>query len=271
MKVLRSVCALGICAGFFANCGVSQGSFHLWVIKEIFSNHDGSVQFVELFTTAPNETALTGHSLVATSDGVVKTFTLDHAVTGSTANKHLLFATVGFGSLTGGVAPDYFPLPNNFINPDAATISIDWAHGFDIATFAGSLLPKDGVNSLTDSNLIFSGADVFVAGVNSPTNFAGAAGSVNVPPLGGDPADLNGDGKVDGEDLADWRAAFALTNDGDIDGDSNSDGDDFLIWQRQLDQPQAVANASTVAEPTSGLLTAIFLAFAAAFRRGRAA
>ncbi len=50
-------------------------------------------------------------------------------------------------------------------------------------------------------------------------------------------ADFNGDGTVDGTDLADWQTGYgsqsALHADGDADGDGDVDGKDFLIWQTQ--------------------------------------
>jgi serralysin len=227
-------------------------AFHLWDIKEVFSNQDGTVQFIELFTTAPGETDLNNHTLTATSDGNAVTYTLDHGLSSATTNKHLLFATAGFAALAGGVAPDYTPLPANFFNPNAASISINFA-GVDTLTFAGSLLPKNGVNSLTDQSP--SGAQNLVAGVNSPTNFAGAAGSINVStPV--ESGDFNSDGAVDGLDLAIWKNGFgvtgtaALESAGNADGDGDVDGRDFLVWQRGNSPPASAALAG-VPEPAS--------------------
>lgn len=157
-----------------------DAAFHQWSIKEIFSNQDGSVQFIELFTSAPAESFLAGHRLEAISDGQVKTFILDRSLPAPTTNKHLLFATAGFSGLAGSVTPDFFPLPPRFFDPSATTIIIDWAFGFDAASISGHAVPTDGIHSLTDANLSFSGPDTFVIGVNSPTNFAGAAGSINL-------------------------------------------------------------------------------------------
>jgi hypothetical protein len=274
MRTLRVACALIAFSNIWAISASSQAAFHLWAIKEIFSNHDGTVQFVELFTAAPGETALNGHTLEATSDGVLKTFTLNHNVAFPTTNKHLLFATAGFGSLAGGVTPDYVPLPANFFNPNAANISISWAHGTDIAAFTGSLLPKDGVNSLTDSNTTPGGPDSFAAGVNSPTNFAGAAGSVNVPPPGASPADFTGDGSVNGADLAAWRTGFgtsvgATMMQGNADGDGDVDAADFLVWQQELGGSPVIASTAAVPEPTAGILATSAALGAASLRRRR--
>jgi hypothetical protein len=227
-------------------------AFHFWDIKEVFSNQDGTVQFIELFTTAGSERFLNNHVITATSDGNVVNFTLDHDLVGSTANKHFLIATAGFAALTGGVAPDFTPLPANFFNPNAASIKIDFVDA-DSITFAGSALPKDGVNSLTDQSP--SGVQNLVAGVNSPTNFAGAAGSINVSaPV--ESGDFNSDGAVDGLDLAIWKNGFGATGTaatkaaGNADGDGDVDGRDFLVWQRG-NSPAASAALAGVPEPAS--------------------
>jgi hypothetical protein len=227
-------------------------AFHFWDIKEVFSNQDGTVQFIELFTTASGETALNNHDLTATSDGNAVTFTLDHDLASATTNKHLLFATAGFAALAGGVAPYYMPLPANFFNPNAASITIDFS-GVDSITFAGSALPKNGVNSLTDQSP--SGVQNLVAGANSPTNFAGAAGSINVStPV--ESGDFNSDGAVNGLDLAIWKSGFGATGTaatkaaGNADGDGDVDGRDFLVWQRGS-SPSVSAAIASIPEPAS--------------------
>ena len=165
---------------FSADC---RAAFHQWEIKEIFTNADGTVQFVEFFTTEPGEIFLNSHNLIVTSDGVTKEFVFNHSLTNPTNNKHFLIATAGFAALAGGVTPDYSPLPTNFFNPNAASIFFDFAHVFDTLTLTGTQIPKDGVNSLTDTDLLSeSGIDNMVVGVNSPTNFAGAVGSINLIP-----------------------------------------------------------------------------------------
>ena len=84
--------------------------------------------------------------------------------------------------------------------------------------------------------------------------------AITPPPAG----DFNGDGDVDGEDLALWRGDFGKTQaglmaDGDDDGDS--DGNDFLIWQRDVGKhATAVAAVSAVPEPAALALATIGLA-----------
>jgi hypothetical protein len=80
----------------------------------------------------------------------------------------------------------------------------------------------------------------------------------NAPPL---TADFDGDGDVDGDDLAVWRGDFADTGAvmADADNDGDADGADFLAWQRELGGGSLAAAASGVPEPP-----AFALAFGAA-------
>jgi hypothetical protein len=76
------------------------------------------------------------------------------------------------------------------------------------------------------------------------------------------PADFNGDGMVDGDDLNAWKIGAGMNGDagkanGDADGDGDVDGSDFLQWQQALgDQlvPTANAIAANVPEPSAALL-----------------
>ncbi len=272
MKNLRRICALMTFTGAISLSAVSEATFHLWDVSEIYSNHDGSVQFIEFFTAIANQQSLNGHTITATSTvgGVptVKTFTFSGNLSlaapnpSSTANTHMLIATAGFGALAGGRTPDYTltftPAGGPFFNPNADTISLDFAHGFDIVTFVGSALPKDGVNSLIEATPS-SPAQNFVSGINSPTNFPNPTppgpGSVNLPPPSSTPGDFTGDNMVTGADLAVWRTNFGATGtpttmQGNADGDGDVDGRDFLIWQRNLSVPGAAA----IPEPASAVL-----------------
>jgi rhamnogalacturonan endolyase len=70
--------------------------------------------------------------------------------------------------------------------------------------------------------------------------------------------DFNGDGAVDGEDLAVWGQTYGQTLDhgtlpGDADGDDRVDGADFLVWQRNQ-SPIGAANALTMSDKNSPFL-----------------
>ena len=262
MRRLRLACCLAACA-LVAPAAPVRGAFHFWEMKEIFTSADGTVQFVEFFTTFSGQEFLSGHTLTANSDGVIKTFTFPAAIPvvfpNTTANKHFIVATDGFGALAGGVTPDYSPLPSNFFDPDATTITFQFANFYDTLVVSGASIPKDGVNSLTDSNTSQGGPDNMTVTLNSPTNFAGAAGSVNVGGPAFDPGDFNESGMVTGADLGNWEAGFGMQgasvehDDGDADDDNDVDGADFLVWQQDL-EAAVVAAGGAVPEPATGWL-----------------
>jgi hypothetical protein len=85
-----------------------------------------------------------------------------------------------------------------------------------------------------------------------------------VPP---GPGDFQGDGDVDGADLALWRSAIGVSYRGDANGDGDSDGADFLIWQRNLGAAGVSGATQTVPEPASWAFAA--LVSACWPRRGR--
>jgi hypothetical protein len=69
--------------------------------------------------------------------------------------------------------------------------------------------------------------------------------------------DFDGDGDVDGNDLAIWTGDFgaagnATRDQGDADGDMDVDGADFLAWQRQLGSGSAPPTAA-VPEPSTSV------------------
>ena len=271
---IRRICALIALAGAGSTAAISQASFHEWDIKEIFTSADGSVQFIELFTNVSGQGFLNGHTLTANSDGAIVTYTFSGNLAGSTANRHLLLATANFGAIAGGVAQNYAALPSNFFNPSATNITFDFAHLFDVVTVAGSSIPKDGVNSLTDSSVL-TPQTTLLAGVNSPTNFAGATGSVNLGGATPIPGDFTGNGVVDGADLAVWRTNFAAagaptTMQGNADADADVDGRDFLIWQRNAAAAPATATALAIPEPASAMLAALAAGALTLHRRRRA-
>jgi hypothetical protein len=69
------------------------------------------------------------------------------------------------------------------------------------------------------------------------------------------PADFNGDGRVDGADLTEWRGDFGPSADSDADGDGDSDGNDFLLWQQQVGSGVPATSAvASIPEPTGALL-----------------
>jgi hypothetical protein len=140
----------------------AAASFHLFAINEIYSNADGTVQFLEMTALANGQGLINGHSLTSTNgSGVTYSVTLTASLPDDTAGHRVLFATQGFASL-GIVTPDYI-LPDNFFFPAGGTVN--WGEGSDIWTYPA--LPIDGTRSLNRDGS---------TATNSPRNFAGTPG-----------------------------------------------------------------------------------------------
>lgn len=156
--------------------GPAMAASHLWKINEIFTNADGTVQFIELKESAGStgENGLAGKTMTSQVNGSV--YTIPSNVVGNTANRHILFATAAFAALPGAPTPDHIIASNFFaINGD----TIRWAPAFNYDTFiyGAAVLPTNGVNCLQMTNFI---THTFVTnGANTPTNYAGQTGSVN--------------------------------------------------------------------------------------------
>ncbi len=145
-------------------------AFHLWVFNEIYSNADGTVQFVELRALAGGQQFVQGHTLVASQGGTGQSFVLPSNLPSDTNGHSLLIATQGFAAL-GIVSPDYI-VPNFFFPLGNGTLN--WGEGSDVWNYAS--MPADGTNSVRRDGS---------TGPNSPTNFAGQTGTVVLPTGGG--------------------------------------------------------------------------------------
>jgi hypothetical protein len=238
--------------------------FHLWDFTEFFSSADGNVQFIELGTTGLNEIFASGIQIRSTSN----TFTFPANLAGPTTNKRLLIATAGFGSLPGGVVPD-FTLASDFFNPAGDTIRLCQStctglNVFHTRTFAS--VPTDGQmsrNYPTDT-----------LATNSPRNYAGATGSVNLsPPM--PTGDYNGNGTIDAADYVLWRDTdgqnVAVGSGADGDGDGTIDAGDYDFWRARFGNavPGSGFGAGSIAvpEPTAAILLTAALCWLALGRR----
>ncbi|HTM21163.1 MAG TPA: MYXO-CTERM sorting domain-containing protein [Kofleriaceae bacterium] len=149
-----------------------------WQVEEVYSNEDGSVQFIELYSAAGLQNDVMNGQVQAVWTGGSNVFSFGTNIVGDTTDRYLLLATSGFAELCGGVTSNYTLLPDTprdfFFKPDASgMISIDFV-GNDALTFDLSLLPRDGHDSLTDTDL--GGVPELIVGPSSPRNFNGDQG-----------------------------------------------------------------------------------------------
>ena len=175
MRELSSVLVRRVCCGLMALviCQMQVfGAFHLWRISEVYSSADGSVQFIEMSTSFPNENFIGGHRIIARDgNGVIKSaFTIPNNLVGSTQNKSVLFGTPAFASAA-SLTPD-FTIPRDFLSRGNGSVSFE-----NVDTMTYQNLPADGINSIHRTP-----TGVQAVGVNTPRNFAGQTGSVQPGP-----------------------------------------------------------------------------------------
>ena len=177
MKLARSfLVALSLATALVAL--PARATFHTFVINEIFSNADGSIQYVVLHESLGmnGQSTLTGHALTAVQGmGMPNNYAFPIDLPGgscdsyygcmpaNTANKFVLIATTGFAALH-IVTPDYI-IPNGFLPLTNGTINYA---GVDQVSYAS--LPTDGVTAISRAGMAMP---------NLATNFAGATGSVS--------------------------------------------------------------------------------------------
>ena len=140
---------------------------HTWDLNEVFSNADGTIQFIELKEVVGLSTEWHMAGLLIRSN--TNTFTFPSDLIPPTTNKFLLLATAGFAALPGAPTPDYI-IVDNFFSPEADRLSY---HFFDIFEFFPGQLPIDGINSLRRDR---------TTGQNSPINYEGVRGTVDASP-----------------------------------------------------------------------------------------
>ena len=142
----------------------AQGAFHLWQIREVYTDTCGSNQFIELFCPASSQTFLNGQQIHVSSGGTTHTFTLTSNV-GDSLNHALLFGTANVTN-NGSPKPDYV-IPDNFVFSGGGTISF-----FGANSGAYTALPTDGALSRT-----WGAGDA----ANTPQNFGAQVGFITPP------------------------------------------------------------------------------------------
>lgn len=162
-----------VIALILASMGQSaMAGFDKWQISEIFSSADGSIQFIELFTTAADQQDLSGRSLVAKNAAGLLQNSIEFTsnLTGSTVNKNVLIATQAFATQT-GLTPDYL-INSGFLFTSGG--SLNFANGTAALSYQAAQLPLNGVQSINSS---------MVPGTATPTRFAGGLAATIVAPV----------------------------------------------------------------------------------------
>jgi hypothetical protein len=145
----------------------ASARFHLWQITEVYSNANGSVQFVEAQVVNPsdNEDLTAGKNLSSSST----TFTMQTNLPTTITTHSLLFATPAFASQPGctNVTPDFTLAGPNFMS----TVGADLINFANVNSFSytGGELPTNGTDSLNEPY----NSNVRTTAANSPTNYAG--------------------------------------------------------------------------------------------------
>ena len=182
LRILRSCVLTALLFVTFA----ALADFHEFRIEQIFSNADGTVQFVVMHNIGGNgEGFWLGHTLTS-SDGVspTKVFPFpSNLPSQTTAGRRVLIATPGFAAL-GLVTPDYI-IPNGFLPLTNGVVNyagVDQVPPVQVPQMRYAALPTDGRAIDHGGNPI----------PNVATNFAGASASVQAAPAtpGGPPVAL---------------------------------------------------------------------------------
>src|SRR5450432_1874288 len=83
--MLNAAKVLRILAVFLAFGGNAHASFHQWQITQLYSNADGTVQYVELMALNAGQQYLTGHTISVSQGSTTHTYTFTRNLTDDTA------------------------------------------------------------------------------------------------------------------------------------------------------------------------------------------
>ncbi len=164
LRKTTSLLALGCATALFSQS--AHAAFHLWTIRELFTNLDGTQQFIELFCPSGGQTVIGGQQIqvVEQATSTVHTFIIPSNLGSDTTNRAYLLSTASLQA-AGAPAPNAV-IPDNFLFKGASTINFFGTPGANPYT----ALPTNG----TTSRVLPGGTNQ----VNSPQNFAGAVGQV---------------------------------------------------------------------------------------------
>ncbi len=148
---------------------VAVAFFHTQDVEEVYSNADGTIQFITLTTNFNGENFSAGQPFTSRdlAGNVTASFTFPSNIpSSSTAGRHVLIATQSFAAL-GLVTPD-FVIPDHFVQTGGGSIGT----AFHTFAYGAGQLPLDGTNALYRTGVM----------PNLAANFAGQSASVSAPP-----------------------------------------------------------------------------------------
>ncbi len=171
-KLLIAVAAIAMLAA----AGVARATYHTFEIVELYSNADGTVQFVLLHEYAGlnGQDLLAGHTLAVTHAGVTKTLTFPtNLPSTNTAGRYVLIATEGYAELESSVSqfasvPADYIMPDQFLPTDGGTLAYA-----DVDQVSFASLPTDG-----SSALYTPATSADYVGVNVVHNFSGGVATL---------------------------------------------------------------------------------------------
>lgn len=177
---MRIPLLFALAAGALLVTSTSRAAQHLWDFQEIYTNSDGTIQFIEMQSDAASQQFLNGFTITEKQGAtILNTFTFNanlllnsplagHPNTASsTLNQTMLIATANFTSLY-GVVPDYI-IPAGFLTAGAGrtlNFNISPAEVVNLDT-----LPTDGVMSLDAMSANDTPSAVAINSIANPSNF----------------------------------------------------------------------------------------------------
>ncbi len=200
LKLVSSTVLLAVVLGATAGTvWADPETFHIIQVSEVFSNADGTVQFIELKALSAFQTQLQFARVNArNADGTVLTLVKDFTATFPALdnNETILLATSGAATAL-GFAPDFI-IPNGSVPLHNGRIEFDddingVIDGVAYGNYTGNMtgygspappLPCDGFQSLTRltfSLLTKNNSTDFTVAANSPTRNDGATGLLGIP------------------------------------------------------------------------------------------
>jgi len=240
MNTKRSIVTVASLACSLFAASSALAGVHTWDVVEVFSNADGTIQYIELREMNGTNTEWHLGGVTVSADDGTGSFTFPANYPATTAGKSILLATQGAADLLAldpnNPVPDHIVAQAPFFDHTGDTVRFG---PYDVFTFGA--VPTDCINSMQDTNN--TSADTPTVLASTPKNYTGIQGVII--DCGGTPVcygDTTGDGEVNIDDytavILNWNTAGP---DGDTDGDGDVDIDDYtnviLNWAACNDPP----------------------------------